>query len=501
MKQRSMWMSCVVATIGIATAGLMGQGGGQDFGRFVERELAERAPELLGIVHPLSDSAPGPFDGSAGSAIEVADNLKVRVISTAVDPLADMIAMWPDDVHPTHLFVCVEGGINGVQRVDLSRPAASNSTTIVTGTSSCDPIRRTPWGTILFGEEATTGGMYEIFDPTSIATPVAITNRSQGTTTDARVVKRKAVGQLAFEGQAILPDGTMYFGDELRPGTSAGAGSPGGGIFKFVPTVPRTIDAPITSLSQSPLASGRLYGLALSTGGDNGQGTEIGVGRWAEVNAAPVTDANGNISLRQAQLAQHFTGYYRPEDMDLDPTAFARGQVRVCWTNTGRMTNGGGSEVEGAAVYGEVMCLTDTHSADAGAGSGAVPQGVRFIAGNPHFNFFDNVAFQPGSGNRVVLEDGEVETVRNGATELRGNDLLICLPDGRDRDVMSDGCVRFASLRDTTSEPTGFIFTATGRTAFVNLQHRGIGQGALLEISGFRVDRDDRDSDHDQRDR
>jgi secreted PhoX family phosphatase len=63
---------------------------------------------------------------------------------------------------------------------------------------------------------------------------------------------------------------------------------------------------------------------------------------------------------------------------------------------------------------------------------------------------------------------------------------------------MTDGCVRFASLRDTTSEPTGFIFTATGRTAFVNLQHRGIGQGALLEISGFRVDRDD---DREHRDR
>src|SRR4029079_1784770 len=114
---------------------------------------------------------------------------------------------------------------------------------------------------------------------------------------------------------------------------------------------------PITSLSQSPLVSGRVYGLALSTGGDIGQGTEIGVGRWVEVNAAAVTDANGNISLRQAQLAQHFTGYSRPEDMDLDPVACGRGQVRACWTTTGRMTNGGGSAVEGAAVYGEVMCL------------------------------------------------------------------------------------------------------------------------------------------------
>ena len=502
MNHRNKLTLCGIAVIGMSTAGLLAQGRGQDFGRFVEQQLAERAAELFGIGHPLAASALGPFTGPAEQALEVADNLSVRVVSTAVDPLADMIAMWPDDAHPTHLFVCIEGGINGVQRVDLARPAASNATTIVTGTVSCDPIRRTPWGTILFGEEATSGGMYEIIDPTGITTPVAITNRALGTTTDPRVVKRKAIGQLAFEGQVILPDGTMYYGDELRPGTSAGAGSPGGGIYKFVPTFPRTVEAPITSLSQSPLASGRVYGLALSTGGDIGQGTEIGVGRWIEVNAVAVTDASGNISLRQAQLTQHFTGYYRPEDMDLDPIAFARGEVRACWTNTGRMTNGGGSSVEGAAVYGEVMCLTDTPNDGATASSGATPQVVRFVAGNPHFNFFDNVAFQPGSGNLVVLEDGEVETVRrDGTTELRGNDLLLCLPDGSDRDVASDGCVRFASLRDTTSEPTGFIFTASGRGAFVNLQHRSINQGALVEISGFRVSHDDRDDDRGHRDR
>ena len=56
---------------------------------------------------------------------------------------------------------------------------------------------------------------------------------------------------------------------------------------------------------------------------------------------------------------------------------------------------------------------------------------------------------------------------------------------------MSDGCVRFASLRDTTSEPTGFIFTASGRTAYVNLQHRGLKQGALVKITGsaYPIDR------------
>jgi secreted PhoX family phosphatase len=160
------------------------------------------------------------------------------------------------------------------------------------------------------------------------------------------------------------------------------------------------------------------------------------------------------------------------------------------------MSNGAGSAVETGSIYGEVMCLTDV--ADAAAPGGATPTVRRFIAGNPQFNYFDNVAFQPHTGNLAVAEDGEVEVVKeNGTTELRGNDILLCLPDGDDTDVQSDGCVRIASLRDTSSEPTGIIFTASGETMFVSMQHRSTGVGALLEISGFKVRRHRRDRDDD----
>jgi hypothetical protein len=71
--------------------------------------------------------------------------------------------MWPDDDHPTHLFVCdEETSVPAVQRVDLGRPADANATTIVTGLLSCDPVRRTPWGTIIVAEEnGADGGLYE----------------------------------------------------------------------------------------------------------------------------------------------------------------------------------------------------------------------------------------------------------------------------------------------------------------------------------------------------
>ena len=105
---------------------------------------------------------------------------------------------------------------------------------------------------------------------------------------------------------------------------------------------------------------------------------------------------------------------------------------------------------------------------------------------------YDNVAFQPHTGNLVVLEDGPVNVVKkDGTTELRGNDLWMCLPDGKDDDALSDGCVRFASVRDTTAEPTGFIFLGSGKEALVHIQHRGFNDanhlGALLRISGFKV--------------
>ena len=49
----------------------------------------------------------------------------------------------------------------------MSQPANANATTIVRGTTSCDPIRRTRWGTIVFAEESSSGGLYEIINPAS----------------------------------------------------------------------------------------------------------------------------------------------------------------------------------------------------------------------------------------------------------------------------------------------------------------------------------------------
>jgi secreted PhoX family phosphatase len=332
-----------------------------------------------------------------------------------------------------------------------------------------------------------------------ITTAINVSNRAAGTTSDPlHLVKRKAVGSLSFESFAIQSDGTMIYGDELAPS----GGNAGGGIYKFVPAVPFQGGGPVTIPGMSPLASGTIFGLRVAAAGSSnwGQGAEIGKGSWTLVNqaAAGVVDANGNVSLRNAQALQRFTGYYRPEDMDIDPIAAEKGVFRACWANTGRTSHAGGSAVENGAVYGEVMCLTEQPPSAAvpNPPTGTIPKVDRFIAGSQQAAMFDNVAFQPHTGNLVVLEDGPTSIVLpNGTSQPRGNDLWICLPDGADDDVQSDGCVRFASLRDTSSEPTGFIFLGSGEAAFVNLQHRDVDaanhRGSLMMISGFKVkDRD-----------
>jgi len=471
-----------------------------DFGAFVAGQLNAHAEELFGFANPLVQSALGPYTGADSTqAVQVAQGLHVTLVSSAVHFSTDQIALWPNDDHPTHLFVCDEESSNpAVQRVDLSGPANANATTIVTGLNSCDPVRRTPWGTIIVAEEAgATGGLYEILDPLAINAPINVSDRGAGTTSDPlHLVKRKAVGSLSFESFAIRDDGTTIFGDELAPS----GGNAGGAIYKFVPAVPYQGGGQVTIPAMSPLASGSIYGLrvAASNSANWGQGAEVGKGRWTAVDlgGANVVDLNGNVILRNAQVLQKFTGYYRPEDMDIDPIAAENGVFRACWANTGRMSHGGGSLVENSAVYSEVMCLVEEPPSAAvpAPPTGTIPRVERFIAGGPQANMFDNVAFQPHTGNLVVLEDGAVNVVTRlqpPQSELRGNDLWICLPDGADDDTQSDGCVRFASLRDTSSEPTGFIFLGSGEEAFVSLQHRSYdeanGRGSLLRISGFKV--------------
>ena len=75
--------------------------------------------------------------------------MKIRVVSAAsnLGSNIDMMALWPNDLKPTHPIACNEQGPAqpAVQRIRISDGFTE---TILTGMTSCDPAHRTPWGTV-----------------------------------------------------------------------------------------------------------------------------------------------------------------------------------------------------------------------------------------------------------------------------------------------------------------------------------------------------------------
>jgi len=448
-----------------------------DFGSTVQTQLFAHSNSEFGVVQPLAASSSLSITAAEAQAdplklVTLAPQLKARVVTST--PLAlniDMIALWPDDLHPTHLFACNESDENdaGVIRVDL---ATGQTDVVVTGTTDCDPTHRTPWGTILFGEEADAGPnggrTYEMIDPVHV-TGVTL-NRATGTFTGgtgaSNLTARPALGRLSFEGVAVYPTGVVYFGDENRPSR----GTAGGAYYKFIPSTLRDPNAPaIANLTQSPLAAGSIFGLRVgfrSGGTDYGQGTQTGFGTWVPIPAAPDPD------LRAQAASLKLTGYYRPEDIAIDRGALAQGLVRWCGNNTG-------NEDEDQQ-YGETVCLTDGTLATSGANT-ARPEMQYLVIGSPQFAMPDNIAYQAGRGNWVIHEDAATTYLTP-----HNDDLWDCLPDGSDPDLLSDGCIRIGTLNDLTAEWTGGEFDGNGEHFYVSVQHNISGKGLILDISGWK---------------
>ncbi len=444
--------------------------GGFDFGSFRDRQLEAHSEQLFGIVRAVGASSTesiGVAEAEADptSLVTLAKGLRAHVVAAGpnVGPNIDQMALWPNDQHPTYLIACNEQGAAepGVQRIRLFDGKAE---TILTGTDSCDPVRRTAWGTIVIGEETTNGWLLEIMNP--LHTTNVFFDRGTGGLSGAdagNVAVRPAVGRLAFEGLALYPNGVMYYGDENRPLN----GTPGGAYFKFIPATP-WIGVPVTNLTQSPLAAGAIYGLRLgkrSGHTDYGQGSNTGLGTWV-----PITPSF-NANLRSFAAGLTLTGFYRPEDADIDPAALSDGQVRFCANNTGNESND--------RMWGETICMTDGTLVDATANTG-VPELQYLVVGSPDFAMMDNIAYQPGRGNWVILEDGD------GPEVGRNNDVWSCVDDGDDADGLSDGCARVGTLNDLNAEWTGGLFDRWGTHFYVSVQHNVTGHGVILDISGWR---------------
>jgi secreted PhoX family phosphatase len=451
----------------------------QDFGLQVENLLKHQSRTQFGVGKPLDRSSSVQITqeqalGEPTKLATLANGLKANVVTGGVAPAnLDMISFWPDAQHPEWLIECNEGEATdpGLVRISIATGA---SETIVTGSVDCDPTRLTAWGTILFGEEAgggTTGGsLYELTDPinTTGVTLDRDTHTFSGGTGSENFSYLPAVGHLSFEGLALYASGLLYYGDENRPSV----GTPGGAYFKFVPDQPATPGLRVTSPDQSPLTSGSVYGLRLglrSDGTDYGQGTQSGFGTWVQVCSG---GACNDIDLRAEAATLQLTGYYRPEDAEADPVEEAAGNVRFCGNNTGNE--------DADQLWGETICVTDGTIDEAQANT-ATPEVQVFQTGHPGYAMPDNLAFQPGRNNIIVHEDAATDYLTP-----HNNDLWDCLPDGADENLLSDGCVRIATLNDLTAEWTGGIFSADGKHFYVSVQHNISGFGVILDITGWK---------------
>lgn len=456
-----------------------------DFGTKVEKLLDAQSQELFGIQKPLSLSASatsGAYRTESQSASEqvlLAEGLKAEYVTRNAGNATDMMVLWPKG-KPTHLITCVEGsrqdlGLGkfnpSVQRINLQ---TGDVETILRGMTACDGIRTTAWGTILVTEETNTGKAYEIADPLA-TTENTVVDRTTGEITGntaANIVIRNALPTMAWEGIGVHDSGVLYAGDELRPGTAT-PDRDGGALFKFIPDVPWNGQM---GIENSPFASGLLYALQVTCSEGKqqfGQGCEIGKATWV----GPIDPLNARADAVEKQA----TGYYRPEDLEFDPVFVApagfESAVRFCWTNTGN---------EEAGNFAEVICAVDLEPAMAivSEGQNRLVEVNRFIEGDRDFNSFDNLAFQPKTGNLYVIEDHE-----NG-------DIFACLSDGADRDIKSDGCIKVMSVKDSSAEPTGFLFSDDGETAYVSIQHSDdvnmphfddYPTDDVLKITGFKI--------------
>ncbi len=492
----------IAATLTVSTANAA------DFGQKVEQLAKTQSLPLFGIKSPLdkSSSVQAPATAKGCGLITVANGLKCSVVSekATLGANIDMMALWPNDTKPTHIIACNEQDNTkvGVQRIRLSDGFVENI--IASGLASCDPVETTPWGTVIIGEEnGKDGRMFEILNPLT-TTGVTVTGAGVATTTSApaKVRHLPALGQLSFEGISVLPNGVTLYQDENRPGKGNG----GGGYFKFIPTKLWAGGGPITNLNNSPLASGRVFGLRLGRNSDNtdfGLGNHAGRGVWVEVTdgkfgASSTTPSVDRNNLRDAAHALLLTTGYRPEDQDIDPAARKSGKVRICGTNTGQ--DAPATDSNGDNNFGTAFCITDGTIAGSGViktatqtvdgvnyivntGAGTtIPEYQTLVENFLDFGMPDNVAFQPGTGNILIQEDGDGASY----TPKRNNDIWDCLDDGADKDHLADACVKVATLNDLNAETTGGLFDATGKQYYVSIQHNITGHGVIVKITGWQ---------------
>ena len=131
-----------------------------DWGLDRQNQMENKSQTLFGVGQPLTASSTASISKAQALAdpaglVTLAKGLQASVVAAGpeddVGPNADQMVLWPPS-NPTHIILVNEDGTDepGLQKIDLK---TGKATTILTGIDDNDPVRVTPWGTIVFGEE------------------------------------------------------------------------------------------------------------------------------------------------------------------------------------------------------------------------------------------------------------------------------------------------------------------------------------------------------------
>lgn len=303
-----------------------------------------------------------------------------------------------------------------------------------------DPVRWTPWGTLVIGEETTNGRLVEIMNPLADAA-------------DLVFIDRPGIGRTSWEGLAWDKNGVAYYQDE----------SNNGGIYKFVSTQ-AIADFNPADPNTSPLVSGQIFTLRVDAGNtENREGTA----EWVALNnpdGSPIPGiTDPTVSARNAGDEVGATNYRRPEDMHLVVRNGVEYLVVAATTPDSGTTRHHGYSI-------------DITNPDA-------PVVVSHVD--------DAVTIDLATGDVVDALANELGNIDNVAVDLFGD--IWYIEDGGPGDIwkaywggengVASSVARFASLSTPGAEPTGLYWDIFDPTvAYVAVQHPSDNIDRLVRI-------------------
>ncbi len=327
------------------------------------------------------------------------------------------------------LYRTHETGVNSAVSVTDLETGATRTLAQRADWERFDGIAWTPWGTILAAEETAPAALPDPDVPGILNGSVYEIDPRTGIS-----LVRPAIGARSHEGMRFDAGGNLYSISERSPGY----------IYRFKADHPHD------------LSSGELSVLKLV----EDLGDRTGWGVWVPLDRNQV-----RLNSDAAADSAGATGYARPEDVE---------------TGTSTGDDGRGGRMLYVAITGEDRVLAIDLEAGKGARRGQVlvTDYVRDGVNAPaDFDAPDNLALDK-DGNLLITEDPG----GTAPAKTKGDDVWFA---GFDQSSQGKSLPieRFLSITDCNAEPTGVYFSKSGRSLFVNIQHRaGDGRDASIAI-------------------